>query len=104
MITGKVFATRCPCLHPGDIQLFNCIDREELRNLYTNVVVFSKKGKRPSCNKLSCGDLDGDLYFICWNKLVLDQMKSDQIMEPCPLQFEQEHDLYEPVELPQSIE
>ena len=29
-----------PCLHPGDIQIFNSIFKEELKD-YVNVVVFS---------------------------------------------------------------
>ena len=53
--------TRMPCLHPGDIQIFNSIFKEELKD-YVNVVVFSQKGQRPACNKLSCGDLDGDNF------------------------------------------
>lgn len=68
--------TRMPCLHPGDIQIFNSIFKEELKD-YVNVVVFSQKGQRPACNKLSCGDLDGDNYFVTWNQQILDQLDDD---------------------------
>ena len=32
--------TRMPCLHPGDIQMLNCVYKEELKDHF-NVVVFS---------------------------------------------------------------
>jgi len=66
-VEGRVFMTRMPCLHPGDIRIFNNVYKEELKD-YVNVVVFSQKGERPACNKLSCGDLDGDHYFVSWNQ------------------------------------
>lgn len=72
IITGTVVVTKSPSVHPGDIQLFECVDIPELRCL-SNVVVFSNKGEgRPACNKMSCGDLDGDVYFVSSNKDLLD--------------------------------
>lgn len=32
--------TRMPCLHPGDIQIFNSVFNEKYKD-YVNVVVFS---------------------------------------------------------------
>jgi len=58
--------TRNPCLNPGDLRLLQGVDRPELRHLH-NVVVFSSKGERPTCNMMSGGDLDGDVYFVCWD-------------------------------------
>ena len=70
VIKGEVIVSKSPSTHPGDIRKVKCIDVPELRYL-VNVIVFSKFGKRPLCNKLSCGDLDGDEYFVCWdNRLV----------------------------------
>ena len=74
MIEGKVIATRCPCNNSGDLRVFKCIQNKKLEFLYVNVVVFSSKGKRPACNLLSCGDLDGDIYFISWNKTLIDHI------------------------------
>lgn len=70
IILGKVIVTRNPCTHPGDIRLLDCVDIPELRYLY-NVVVFSSRGQRPNCNKMSGGDLDGDTYFVAWDKELL---------------------------------
>ena len=48
VITGEVVVTRCPALHPGDIQCVRAVNVPEgcaLRNLY-NFVAFSSKGER----------------------------------------------------------
>lgn len=69
-VTGNCMVTRNPCTHPGDIRLLKAVDRPELSHL-VNVIVFSSKGERPECNKMSGGDLDGDVYFICWEDAIL---------------------------------
>ena len=28
------------------------------------------------------GDLDGDVYFICWDKLIIDNIDPSRIQEP----------------------
>lgn len=33
-----------------------------------NEIIFSSIGQRPDQNKLSGGDLDGDTYFVTWDK------------------------------------
>lgn len=48
IILGDVVVTRCPALHPGDVQCVQAIkvpDASPLRDLH-NVVVFSSKGQR----------------------------------------------------------
>ena len=67
ILTSQLLITRNPCLNPGDLRLLQGVDRPELRHLF-NVVVFSSKGERPTCNKMSGGDLDGDVYFVCWDQ------------------------------------
>ena len=47
------------------------------------MIIFSQKGKRPAPNKMSCGDLDGDVYFVTWNKSITDHVKS--VFDPAPL-------------------
>jgi ASC-1-like (ASCH) protein len=85
IITGRVLITRSPSVHPGDIQTFTCVDKPELHHL-ENVVVFSSKGERPDANKMSCGDLDGDIYLIMWQKGLLDYIQPEDIHPPAPLQ------------------
>lgn len=81
IIEGDVLVTRNPCVHPGDIRRLTCVDKPELRYLY-NVVVFSSEGERPQCNMMSGGDLDGDIYFITWDKELLSYVKLENIEEP----------------------
>lgn len=55
----EILVTRNPCLHPGDLQKFKAVARPELVHL-TDCIVFPTRGKRPSADLMSGGDLDGD--------------------------------------------
>lgn len=55
----EVLVTRNPCLHPGDLQKFSVVAKPELSHL-TDCIVFPVRGKRPSADMMSGGDLDGD--------------------------------------------
>ena len=81
VLTGNLVVTRNPCTHPGDIRIMQGVDRPELRHLY-NVVVFSSKGERPACNMMAGGDLDGDVYFVCWDEQLLTHLKPEMIYPP----------------------
>lgn len=56
----EVLVTRNPCLHPGDLQKFRAVDVPEWAGYLVDCIVFSTKGKRPSADLMSGGDLDGD--------------------------------------------
>lgn len=73
--------TRNPCCFPGDIRLLNAVFKRELIHM-RNVVVFSSKGERPETNKISGGDLDGDVYLCIWDDLLISNMKEEMIEEP----------------------
>ncbi|KAJ1439035.1 RNA-dependent RNA polymerase, eukaryotic-type [Sesbania bispinosa] len=69
IIVGKVVVTKNPCLHPGDIRVLDAVYNEELEEKsLTDCLVFPQKGPRPHPNECSGGDLDGDLFFISWDK------------------------------------
>lgn len=69
IIVGKVIVTKNPCLHPGDVRVLDAIYHEELEeNGMRDCLVFPQKGHRPHPNECSGGDLDGDLFFISWDK------------------------------------
>jgi RNA dependent RNA polymerase len=55
----EVLVTRNPCLHPGDLQKFKVVERQELAHL-VDCIVFPTRGTRPSVDLMSGGDLDGD--------------------------------------------
>ena len=67
VVTGEIIVAKNPCLHPGDILRLDAVDVPALRHL-TNVVIFPQLGDRPHPNETSGADLDGDLFFCCWDK------------------------------------
>ena len=78
-LEGEVYVTKNPCLHPGDIKILKAVNNEVVyKNLnhMINVIVFSsledENDKRPIQNQISGGDLDGDVYYVSWNKDIID--------------------------------
>lgn len=74
VITGPVVIAKNPCLHPGDIRVLMAMDiphkghtLEELENC----LVFPRRGPRPHPDECSGSDLDGDTYFVSWNRDLL---------------------------------
>lgn len=68
--TGIAIVAKNPCMHPGDIRIVKCVDVPELHYM-KEVLVFSQKGSRPIFNQCSGSDLDGDIYSISWNDLII---------------------------------
>lgn len=69
VIVGKVVVTKNPCLHPGDVRVLEAIYEVELDEKgLVDCLVFPQKGERPHPNECSGGDLDGDEFFISWDK------------------------------------
>ncbi|XP_044505487.1 probable RNA-dependent RNA polymerase 1 [Mangifera indica] len=63
---GKVVVAKNPCLHPGDMRVLEAVDVPALHHM-VDCVVFPAKGKRLHPNECSGSDLDGDMYFVCWD-------------------------------------
>ncbi|KAH6386628.1 RNA-dependent RNA polymerase [Parastagonospora nodorum] len=73
LIGDRVVVTRAPALHPGDVQLVSAVnvpDGSPLRSLH-NCIVFSQQGARDLPSQLSGGDLDGDLFHVIWDPLLI---------------------------------
>ncbi len=70
VITGLCLVGRNPSLHPGDIRVVEAVDVPALRHL-RDVVVFPRKGDRDLPGMCSGGDLDGDDFFVIWNKTLI---------------------------------
>lgn len=84
IITGLCIIGRNPSLHPGDIRVVVAVDNPELHHL-TDVVVFPSTGDRPVPKMLSGGDLDGDDFFVIWDKDLIPRAWNYN-----PLKFESE--------------
>ena len=81
-LKGKVLVSRNPCTHPGDVRLLEAVDGiPELEHL-VNVVVFPSTGERPLCNMMAGGDLDGDVYFVCWDQMILEHINEESMKAP----------------------
>ena len=109
--TSHVFATRSPCLKPNDARLLPLLTQrpramtqeqwDQLIKLPFGAVMFpdAEEGILPLAALLADGDVDGDLYFLCWHHKILsalragrkmapvvamlDEMKKTQVRSPC---------------------
>jgi RNA-dependent RNA polymerase len=70
IIEGTCIVGRNPSLHPGDIRVVQAVNEPKLHHL-KDVVVFPMTGDKPVPSMLSGGDLDGDDFFIIWDKKLL---------------------------------
>ncbi|CAH9092264.1 unnamed protein product [Cuscuta europaea] len=92
IVTGKVVVAKNPCLHPGDVRVLRAVNVPALHHM-VDCVVFPQKGQRPHPNECSGSDLDGDIYFVCWDKdLILREMKPAMDYTPAP-SMELDHDV-----------
>ncbi|PKK74498.1 RdRP-domain-containing protein [Rhizophagus irregularis] len=91
---GPAVITRNPCLHPGDLRKVVAVEVPELSHL-KNCVVFSQKGYKPLPNLLSGGDLDGDEFFVSFDKRIL----KTENMEPMNYDPPEKKILGRPVEI-----
>ncbi|XP_011075687.1 probable RNA-dependent RNA polymerase 1 [Sesamum indicum] len=84
IVKGKVVVAKNPCLHPGDVRVLKAVDVEALHHM-VDCVVFPKKGMRPHPNECSGSDLDGDIYFVCWDPdLIPPRQVSPMDYDPAP--------------------
>ena len=75
ILSGEVFVTKNPCLHPGDIKILKAKGKCPQLSHLINVIVFSAKGDRPMPNMIGGGDLDGDTYYVSWNQEIIRSIK-----------------------------
>ncbi|KAL6833695.1 RNA dependent RNA polymerase domain-containing protein [Trichoderma sp. SZMC 28015] len=65
-----ILVARAPAHLPSDIQRVRVVSRPELRKL-KDVIIFSTKGSIPLADKLSGGDYDGDMAWVCWDQNIV---------------------------------
>jgi RNA-dependent RNA polymerase len=67
VIEGICLVGRNPSLHPGDLRICQAVDVPALHHI-RDVVVFPSSGERDVPSMCSGGDLDGDDFFVIWDK------------------------------------
>lgn len=67
VVQGMCIVGRNPSLHPGDLRVVMAVNVPALHHL-RDVVVFSQQGERDIPSMCSGGDLDGDDFFVIWDK------------------------------------
>lgn len=77
-----VLVARSPAHFVSDIQKVRAVFKPELHAL-KDVIVFSTKGDIPLAHKLSGGDYDGDMAWVCWDPDIVDSfVNADMPIEP----------------------
>ncbi|KAJ9136867.1 RNA-dependent RNA polymerase [Pleurostoma richardsiae] len=66
-----VLVSRSPAHYPSDIQKVKAVFKPELHML-RDVIVFPSTGDSALADKLSGGDYDGDLAWVCWDPNIVD--------------------------------
>ena len=95
IIQGEVLITRNPCLSSYDIHKVQAVNNSRISKyfseFYENIIIFPSKGKMPLPSKISGGDLDGDIYWICWERAFVKQFKEkDYAFKPYMLKNKEE--------------
>ena len=92
IITGDILVTKNPCLSIYDLQKVKGVNNEFFSKYFTNVIVFPSKGKIPLPSKITGSDLDGDIYWVCWEKSFIKEFKyKDYANKVLVLKNEQEY-------------
>ena len=74
-INGFVVLCKNPCYLLGDVRILKAIDSSEnpriseleKENDLVDCIVFPTNGHRPHPSETAGSDLDGDMYFVCWD-------------------------------------
>jgi hypothetical protein len=94
--TGEIFLTRSPCVEFADGRMVPVVTSKPsdmsdanwklLQSFQFGAVIFSnpKPGMTPMPVLTADGDLDGDLYFICWHKAILEHVKAEPMDQGIP--------------------
>ncbi|EHK41517.1 hypothetical protein TRIATDRAFT_321718 [Trichoderma atroviride IMI 206040] len=75
-----ILVARAPAHLPSDIQRVRVVSRPELRRL-KDVIIFSTKGSVPLADKLSGGDYDGDIAWVCWDQSIVQNFQNASVPE-----------------------
>ncbi|KAK0717500.1 RNA dependent RNA polymerase-domain-containing protein [Lasiosphaeria miniovina] len=75
-----VLVARSPAHFVSDVQRVRAVFKSELHSL-KDVIVFSSKGNTPLAKKLSGGDYDGDMAWVCWDTEIVETFVNAEMPE-----------------------
>lgn len=90
-VSTHLWITRCPCLQPGDARCLPTVctkrpdgmslaDWEWLESLPFGAIIFADSyDSMPLPETIAGGDLDGDLYFCCWDDMIVAKGCTDDV-------------------------
>ena len=70
-LSGYVTVAKNPCYLLGDVRRLKAVSdskRTQQLEQLVDCIVFPTNGKQPHPNEIAGSDLDGDQYFVCWEK------------------------------------
>jgi hypothetical protein len=70
-----ILVARQPACRRSDLQKVRAVSRPRLGHL-VDVVVFPSRGRFPLAGKLQGGDYDGDKFWICWERELVQPFKN----------------------------
>ncbi|ORY63412.1 RNA dependent RNA polymerase-domain-containing protein [Pseudomassariella vexata] len=73
-----VLVARSPAHFVSDIQKVKAVFKPELGSL-KDVVIFPSTGNHPLADKLSGGDYDGDIAWVCWDPAIVNNFTTAQV-------------------------
>jgi RNA dependent RNA polymerase len=90
-----LFVTRYPCTEKSDGTVWPLVREQPsemsdsdwafLQSLHFGGIIFGNPlpGQPPMPNMIAVGDLDGDLYFVCWHRRILSHVCALKGLPPC---------------------
>ena len=76
-IRGQVVVCKSPCYLLGDVRVLEAVDITDLNEGVeyskdlVDCIVFPSKGVRPHPDEIAGSDLDGDMFFVCWDESLI---------------------------------
>ncbi|PIA63823.1 hypothetical protein AQUCO_00201271v1 [Aquilegia coerulea] len=92
IVERKVIVAKNPCLHPGDVRVLQAVNIPDLHHM-VDCVVFPQKGSRPHPNECSGSDLDGDIYFVSWDRELIPPRQIDPMDYAAEATVQLDHDV-----------
>jgi len=91
-LSGKVILLRNPCYSPDHLVVATAVSSLSIRgktesekakvrlieSSLCGVILFSVHGNEPMAQKLSGGDYDGDIAWLCWDSRIVDPIAQSQ--------------------------